>query len=91
MTGLSIDKRIAQIVAAAADNTKEVMTTAEVAQFLGVSEVWVIKKRATNDGPPFEMISPKCIRYSRTKLLKWLGERTRYYMKQQKTKTLRAS
>jgi predicted DNA-binding transcriptional regulator AlpA len=48
----------------------------EAAAFLKVSLSWLVKARATNDGPPFVRIG-RCVRYSKAALLRWIKSRER--------------
>jgi hypothetical protein len=52
------------------------LVPSEAAAFLKVSLSWLAKTRATNDGPPFIRIG-RCVRYSKTALLRWLKSRER--------------
>jgi predicted DNA-binding transcriptional regulator AlpA len=72
-----IDKRAAMISAADVGDDDEMLTTKQVAQLLGVSEVWLKKRRADNTGPPCEKISARCVRYPRSGLRPWREKRDR--------------
>jgi predicted DNA-binding transcriptional regulator AlpA len=72
-----IDKRAAMISAADAGDDDELLSTQQVAQLLGVSEVWLKKRLADGTGPPSKLLSPRCRRYPRSLLRPWLEKRDR--------------
>jgi predicted DNA-binding transcriptional regulator AlpA len=74
---LHIDKRAAQIVAAGAGDNDELLTTKALAEWLGVSETWVEIARVRGNGPPYEKIAPRIVRYRVGKVKAWLDERSR--------------
>ena len=72
-----LDKRAHAIAAAAAgEDEDELLATAQVAAWLGVSECWLEIGRHKGYGPPFVMIAPRLVRYLRSSVLAWLHERT---------------
>jgi predicted DNA-binding transcriptional regulator AlpA len=72
-----LDKRAAAIAGAAAgEDEDELLTTPQVAEWLGVSEPWLEIGRHKGFGPPFARIAPKIVRYRRGEVLAWLHERT---------------
>jgi predicted DNA-binding transcriptional regulator AlpA len=70
-----IDKR-ASAVAAAPGNDDELLSTQQMAAWFGVSHQWLEIRRHRNDGPPFERLGPRCVRYRRDKVKAWLDERS---------------
>src|SRR5688572_3352566 len=54
----------------------DLLTTAAVARWLGVSNQWVEIGRTKGYGPPFKRIGPFRIRYLRSDVLAWLEQRT---------------
>lgn len=73
-----LDKRAGAIVAATAGEVEEdkLLTTTEVAEWLGVSLAWLEIGRHKGYGPPFVTVAPRLIRYLRSSVLAWLHERT---------------
>jgi hypothetical protein len=72
-----LDKRADAILKAIADgDDDELLTPKETARLLGNSEVWLSKRRRHGDGPPYERLSPHCIRYRRGKLYAFIEQRT---------------
>jgi predicted DNA-binding transcriptional regulator AlpA len=72
-----IDKRAPVILAAStADSDDELLTSRQLAQWLGVSQTWVEIGRVRGYGPPFERLGPHLIRYRRAKVKAWLDERS---------------
>jgi predicted DNA-binding transcriptional regulator AlpA len=82
-----LDKRAGGIAAAAAgEDEDELLTTAQVAEWLGVSEPWLEIGRSKNWGPPFVKLTPRLVRYLRSAVLAWLHERTHRCTKEYTTK-----
>lgn len=54
-----------------ARTTPRLMTCAQTAEFLSVSEEYLFLARKERRGPPFIAISPKMIRYDRDAVLAW--------------------
>lgn len=72
-----LDKRAELILKATADaDDDKSLTPKETARLLGVSVAWLAKRRRTGDGPPYDVLSPHCIRYRISKLRAWLEQRT---------------
>jgi predicted DNA-binding transcriptional regulator AlpA len=53
----------------------QMLTTAEVADWLGVSEQWLILLRGKSEGPRYSRLSPKIVKYRREAIRKWLRAR----------------
>jgi hypothetical protein len=64
-----IDKRADALLAAPGGqgNADDLLTTAQVADWFGVSAQWLETRRSKGDGPEFERLSPKVVRYRRCK------------------------
>lgn len=75
MPKLHIDKRAAAIAASAPEDD-DLLSTPQLAAWLGVSEPWLEIGRHSGWGPPFERLGPRLIRYSRRKVRKWLEQRS---------------
>ena len=71
-----IDRRAAKLADEDAGADDELLTTREVADWLGVSTQWVEIGRSKNYGPEFVRIGPRVISYRRGDVLKWLKART---------------
>jgi len=73
-----IDRRADSLLAATAGNGKDddLLTTAEVAQWLGVSPQWLETRRTNGGGPEFERLSPRVVRYRRGKVRAFLDRRS---------------
>jgi len=90
-----IDKRADTILAASAGNgdDDELLTTAQVAEWLGVSPQWLEARRARGGGPPFVRLSPRVVRYPRGGTRSWLNQRaharTADYSRRRTTKKCR--
>jgi hypothetical protein len=73
---LHLDKRVESLVAAAPESTgDDLLTTVQVAGWLGVTPQWVELARAKGYGPPFIRIAPQVIRYKRDVVIEWLKAR----------------
>lgn len=73
-----LDRRIEQIAALAADKSDDdLITTRELAAWLGVSVLWVELGRSKKYGPPFVKLGPRMIRYVRGDVRRWLQSRIR--------------
>jgi predicted DNA-binding transcriptional regulator AlpA len=70
-----LDKRAADLIAAGAGSPDDLLTTIQVAVWLGMRaqtlEIW----RCQGKGPPFVRLGPRCVRYKRSIVLAWLFER----------------
>ena len=74
---LHLDRRAAEIAEKGRHrDPTDLLTTKEMAAWLGVSTQWLEIARGNAYGPPFERIGPRHIRYMVGKTLKWLDERT---------------
>ena len=54
----------------------DLLTTAELAAWLGVTKAWVELGRVKNFGPPYLRLSAQMIRYRRSEVKAWLQERS---------------
>jgi hypothetical protein len=74
-----IDRRAAQIVAARddSDDDDDLLSTGEVATWLGLSTQWLEIARSKSYGPRHVRLSPRKIMYQRGVVLAWLRGRTR--------------
>ena len=70
-----IDKRAHAIPGADIGADDELMSTQAVANWLGVSTQFLEIARCKGHGPQFTKISPRCVRYLRGNVLKWLRAR----------------
>ena len=72
-----LDKRAQALLASSAD-ADELLTTAETAEWLGVSIQFleIGRCRGHDYGPPFVRLSRRCVRYRRGDVQAWLRERT---------------
>jgi hypothetical protein len=75
-TKLHLDKRAAAIADAGAGGDDELLTPNQIADWFGVSLVWLARARDGGYGPPYERIGPHTIRYRRDKVRAWLDERS---------------
>jgi predicted DNA-binding transcriptional regulator AlpA len=73
-----IDKRADKLAAeiAAGGDLDELLTTSEVAEWLGLSTQWLEIGRHRGYGPKFVRLSPRRVRYLRKSVLEFLAERT---------------
>ena len=75
-----LDHRIGQLLALAAvpttpANDDDLLTTKQLAGWLGVSEQWLELGRAKGYGPKYVQLGPRCIRYKRSDVIAWLKRR----------------
>lgn len=56
-----------------AQSFPEIMTPAQAAQFLGVSEDFLRDHRKRRSGPSYSQPASKIVRYARTDLIAWLN------------------
>ena len=56
-----------------AQNFPEILTPAQAAQFLGVSEDYLRDHRKRKSGPPYSQPASKILRYMRSDLVAWLN------------------
>jgi predicted DNA-binding transcriptional regulator AlpA len=72
-----LDRRADRIAAEGeAGGADDLLTTRQVADWLGVTEQWVETGRTKGYGPSFVKLSSKIIRYKRDAVLKWLRARS---------------
>lgn len=71
-----LDRRAADLAEALEGPPDDLLTTAALAQWLGVSPAWLEIARSRGYGPKFVRLSPRRVRYSRRAVLAWLDERT---------------
>ena len=76
-----LDKRAAAILAAEPNNNippddDDLLTTIQVASWLGVSVQFLEIGRSRGYGPEFTALGPRCIRYTRGNVRKYLRART---------------
>ncbi|MEL7468538.1 MAG: helix-turn-helix domain-containing protein [Pseudomonadota bacterium] len=70
---MSPEEIIAQLRSAIeATHHPEIMTPAQAADFLGVSEDYLRDRRKDRSGPPYSQPASKVIRYEREDLIKWM-------------------
>jgi predicted DNA-binding transcriptional regulator AlpA len=81
-------KRAAAIRAADNGDNDELLTTKQLARLMGVSEIWLIKRRQDGTGPPYEMLSARCLRYRRSGYRGWLEEIERMSTAEYSTRVL---
>jgi predicted DNA-binding transcriptional regulator AlpA len=70
-----LDRRADSIVAADAGADDELLSTREVAGWLGVSTQWLEIGRCKKYGPKFTRVGPRVIRYRRGDVREWLKAR----------------
>ena len=71
-----LDRRADQIAAEGAGNADDLLTTTDLAEWLGVSTQWLEIGRSKGYGPLFVVIGPRRIRYRRDDVMRWLRQRT---------------
>ena len=71
-----LDRRADALAEAGAGNGDDLLTTEQVAEWLGVSRGWLEIGRGQGYGPKFVALSPRNIRYRRAAVRAWLRERT---------------
>ena len=73
-----LDKRVDAIIDAGGGSgaDDQLLDTDAMAAWLGVSVQWLNIGRHLGYGPPFKKINPRCVRYLRGDVLKWLAQRT---------------
>jgi hypothetical protein len=77
-----IDKRAARLAAASDDDDDRPLTTAEAADWLGVSTQFLEIARHRGDGPRYMRLGPRCIRYTIPWLREWCEQRAFTHTKQ---------
>jgi predicted DNA-binding transcriptional regulator AlpA len=73
---LHIDKRADAIVAVDDGRSDEMMSTIEVAAWLGMSTQWLEGARHRGFGPKYMNLGPRMVRYRRGDIIEWLRTRT---------------
>ena len=69
-----IDDLISELrTAIEAQSFPEILTPAQAAQFLGVSEDYLRDHRKARSGPPYSQPATKIVRYMRSDLIAWLN------------------
>jgi predicted DNA-binding transcriptional regulator AlpA len=71
-----IDRRAHSIAAADNGDNDELLTTDQVAAWLGLSTQWLEIGRSKHWGPKYKRITPRMVRYMRSDVRKWLESRT---------------
>jgi predicted DNA-binding transcriptional regulator AlpA len=69
-----LDKRAPGLITAAPPDGS-MLTTIQLAAWLGVSCTWLEGARVRGDGPPCERLTPRLIRYDVDKVKAWLARR----------------
>src|SRR5262249_43381292 len=72
-----LDQRADALLAADDGDGDELITQQQLALEWGVSQQWLEIRRSRGDGPEYERLSPRVIRYRRSKLRAFLDERGR--------------
>ena len=70
-----MDRRADQLVEECNGNDDDLLSTKEVASWLGCSPQWLEVGRFRGYGPKFCRLNPKRIRYRRGDIRAWLSER----------------
>jgi hypothetical protein len=76
MPNFHLDKRADLIAAAGTGDGDDLLTTKDMARWFRVSTQWLHRAREGGYGPPYERITPHCIRYRRSRVRAWLDERS---------------
>ena len=73
-----LDKRAGKLLDAdpAPEADDQLLTTREVAAYLGMSEQWVTLGRSKKYGPPFVRVGTRRLRYKKSAVRAWLESRT---------------
>lgn len=71
-----LDKRADALAEAGDGDGDDLLTTKQVAEWLGVSSGWLEIGRVNHYGPQFVMLAPRNVRYRRAAVRAWLQERT---------------
>lgn len=77
MSKLHLDKRAGALIQDAPENynDEDLLSTMQVAAWLGTSPQWVEQSRPKGIGPPFIRITPSMVRYKRGDVISWLKQR----------------
>jgi predicted DNA-binding transcriptional regulator AlpA len=70
-----LDRRAAHVASSAGDDD-ELLTSQDLADWLGVSIQWVNLQRTKGEGPEYERLGARMIRYRRGKVRRWLDGRS---------------
>jgi predicted DNA-binding transcriptional regulator AlpA len=70
-----IDRR-ADLVAAQPGSGDDMLTTVELAAWLGVSVQFLEIARSKGGGPPYKKFTTRCVRYLRSDVREWLRDRS---------------
>ena len=71
-----LDRRAGEIAAkASAGDPDDLLTTSEVAEWLGISTQWLEIGRSRGYSPDFLRLSPRRVRYRRGDVIRWLEQR----------------
>jgi hypothetical protein len=79
---LHLDRRVSQIMATEQPisddqpiHNDDLLTTSQLALWLGVTVVWLESCRRNGWGPPYLQVTPHLIRYRRDEVRAWLKQR----------------
>jgi predicted DNA-binding transcriptional regulator AlpA len=70
-----LDKRAHSLAKQGPGAPDDLLNTRELADWLGVSRLWLELGRARNYGPKFMRLGPRMVRYRRADVLAWLDAR----------------
>ena len=73
-----LDKRASVLANEGEGDADDLLTSRDVAHWLGVTEQWIESGRLKGYGPPFVRLSSKLVRYRRDDVIKWLRSRTQH-------------
>lgn len=79
-----IDARTEQVTAALERIAKDddtLFSTKELAALFGVTVTWCKIRRMRGEGPDWIALAPRCIRYRKRDIVKWLDTRKRLHSK----------
>ena len=72
-----LDRRAEKIISVdLVEADDDLLSTRQVAAWLGMSEQWLETGRVKNFGPPFKRLGPRSIKYARGDVRRWLQSRT---------------
>jgi hypothetical protein len=71
-----LDRRADQIAEFGIGDADDLLSTIDVARWLGVSHQWLEIGRSSGYGPPYIRVAARRVRYRRADVLAWLKERT---------------
>ena len=73
---LHLDRRVEAIISSVGEGSDDdLLTTLQIANWLGTSTQWVELGRAKGYGPPFMKIAAQVVRYRRSAVIAWLKDR----------------